>query len=416
MYILLLLTALAVLVQTKPIPAIDVQGKDPQTLHYDKHLSIRELLSKDKNFTQEMFNQLFTRPGYQGKGVLASLWHSDVEHLVNRLRREFPHVIKLGSIGKTVQGREILLVTLDARNYLVRQMVMRRKKKERLRLFKRLKRGFHAKPAILLTGRIHSRESITTTMALFYLVKLIHGGIVHQNQRDVSLMLQNKYLVIPTINVDGTNYIEENYMRRGVYYSQRKNLRKEGACKASHLGVDLNRNFDFNFGMGDAATRDSCKHSYGGRAAFSEPETRAIRDFIQKHRQKIKFVYNFHCVGHSDKEEHGSYYFIPFNSKLSNLLTNQYKDIYNIYQEIIGEVKFAENELVGPSNQVMNLMPGGAADDYITYKFRIPASDIELGNTKDFNKGWMPKTPEIAFLMINENLNWLEHTIEKLGN
>lgn len=142
--------------------------------------------------------------------------------------------------------------------------------------------------------------------------------------------------------MDGTNYIEENYMNRGIFYNQRKNLHKEGKCKPAHTGVDLNRNFDFNFGLGDAKYADKCEPTYNGRTAFSEPESRALRDFIAKHKKKIKFVYNFH----SD----GNLYLIPFNSKLPNELEKNYNNIYNIFREIVEEAKFIDAEQFGPSN------------------------------------------------------------------
>lgn len=64
----------------------------------------------------------------------------------------------------------------------------------------------------------------------------------------------------------------------------------------------------------------------------------------------------------------------------------------------------------------MNLVPGGDAGDFITYKFHIPATEVELGSPSDFNKGWMAKSPEIAFKVVKENFPWLEYTFEKLGN
>ena len=72
-----------------------------------------------------------------------------------------------------------------------------------------LNNHFHDKPSILITGQHHSREHITANIALFSLLKMLHEGIVQMNQEYVNLLLQNKYYVIPSVNVDGVQFIED---------------------------------------------------------------------------------------------------------------------------------------------------------------------------------------------------------------
>jgi hypothetical protein len=55
-------------------------------------------------------------------------------------------------------------------------------------------------------------------MVLFSVLKMIHGGIIHKNQRDFNMLVQNKYYAIPTVNVDGLAFIEENYLNKGEYH------------------------------------------------------------------------------------------------------------------------------------------------------------------------------------------------------
>ncbi len=45
-------------------------------------------------------------------------------------------------------------------------------------------------------------------------------------------------------------------------------------------GIDLNRNFDK--GYGDYSSDDPCQEDYRGTEAFSEPEARALRDYVLK--------------------------------------------------------------------------------------------------------------------------------------
>ena len=62
------------------------------------------------------------------------------------------------------------------------------------------------------------------------------------------------------------------------------------------IGVDLNRNYDFSFAYDDIGSSPSqCDEAYRGEFAFSEPETKAVSDFIIKYEHNIKLIINFHA-------------------------------------------------------------------------------------------------------------------------
>jgi hypothetical protein len=94
---------------------------------------------------------------------------------------------------------------------------------------------------------------------------------------------QNKYFVIPTVNVDGLNFIEQHYKDTGVILPKRTNmnirinltqeLETNDMCKEELAGVDLNRNYGFKFGVGSSSDKECMADDYRGPSAFSEPET-----------------------------------------------------------------------------------------------------------------------------------------------
>jgi len=47
---------------------------------------------------------------------------------------------------------------------------------------------FHKEPAIMMTGQHHAREIVTNQMVLFALLKMIHGGIVHNEPKFMKLL------------------------------------------------------------------------------------------------------------------------------------------------------------------------------------------------------------------------------------
>lgn len=62
------------------------------------------------------------------------------------------------------------------------------------------------------------------------------------------------------------------------------------------IGVDLNRNYAFKFAVddiGSSGDANSCNFNYRGPIAFSEPETAAVKDFVEKWTS-IKIALNLH--------------------------------------------------------------------------------------------------------------------------
>lgn len=66
------------------------------------------------------------------------------------------------------------------------------------------------------------------------------------------------------------------------------------AFRSSCEGVDLNRNWDFHWGE-TGASDNPCHETYAGPKAFSEPETRAVADFILDHKERIQAYLTLHA-------------------------------------------------------------------------------------------------------------------------
>lgn len=84
--------------------------------------------------------------------------------------------------------------------------------------------------------------------------------------------------MLPIFNVDGSNLIEQQFLKTGDIESKRTNMDVGQNCSQVEGGVDLNRNYGFMFGQGDAVSQECGKSdTYSGMNAFSEPETRAMK-------------------------------------------------------------------------------------------------------------------------------------------
>lgn len=79
--------------------------------------------------------------------------------------------------------------------------------------------------------------------------------------------------------------------------NQRKNLKEGGDCNPQDQGVDLDRNYDYEFGQSsEGSSADPCKETYRGETAFSEPETQAVKQLVSKYPNLVSAM-NFFSAG-----------------------------------------------------------------------------------------------------------------------
>lgn len=214
--------------------------------------------------------------------------------------------------------------------------------------------------------------------------------------------------MLPTVNVDGLAFIEDNYLKKGVLLEKRTNMHiGSDKCEKTVAGVDLNRNYGYKFGTGDSTSKECGGDNYRGPSAFSEPETQAMKKFLTAHKDEIKFVYNFHCAGKQ--------FIIPFNGEMPNTLAQRFPEINSIFMEIVNEAKFAEGTDIGPSTENIGIVAAGDAGDWILNELSIPAAEAEIGSWDSYGKNWFPHTTSTALSIVKENIDWLEYTFEKLG-
>jgi len=104
----------------------------------------------------------------------------------------------------------------------------------------------------------------------------------------VALLQENAVYMVPWVNPDGYVYNELTNPDGGGMW--RKNRRDNGD---GSFGVDLNRNYDYNWGYDDVGSSPVTSYStYRGPSAFSEPETQAMRDFCNSRSFVIWLSYH----------------------------------------------------------------------------------------------------------------------------
>ncbi|NXK81189.1 CBPA1 Carboxypeptidase, partial [Amazona guildingii] len=143
----------------------------------------------------------------------------------------------------------------------------------------KLSTGGSNRSAIWLDTGIHSREWITQATGAWTANKIAEE---YGQDPSVTAILDNMDIFLEIIaNPDGFAYT----------HSSNRMWRKTRSINAgSHcIGVDPNRNWEAGFG-GAGASRSPCSETYHGPYANSEPEVRAIVDFVTNHGNIKAFI------------------------------------------------------------------------------------------------------------------------------
>ncbi|KFV98291.1 Carboxypeptidase A1, partial [Eurypyga helias] len=140
-------------------------------------------------------------------------------------------------------------------------------------------KGGTNRPAVWIDTGIHSREWVTQASGVWFAKKIV---LDHENDEGLASILDKMDIFLEIVtNPDGFVFTQtQNRMWRKT-----RSRNPGSAC----IGVDPNRNWDAGFG-GPGASRNPCSETYHGPYANSEPEVKAIVDFVKSHGNIKAFV------------------------------------------------------------------------------------------------------------------------------
>jgi murein tripeptide amidase MpaA len=214
-----------------------------------------------------------------------------VEKMLRRLARDYPDITALYEVGRSHEGRPIFALKISDNPSLDED--------EPAFLFNAAHHGNEllAPEYVLDLARfmLSGRGSFGETRWFDFMYESTNGvGTVHYRRPEIQTMIENFELwFVPVVNPDGLHVA----WNRG-YWSGRKNARDTTSPRGRWNkgdGVDLNRNYPFywNSGFEKASSGRPGSIFYRGRAAGSEPETRAIMGLAE--RQRFAVSLSYHC-------------------------------------------------------------------------------------------------------------------------
>ncbi len=219
------------------------------------------------------------------------------------------------------------------------------------------------KPQMLTTSVHHAREPGSLSANIFYLWYLLEN---YATDPHIKAIVDNTELYfIPCLNPDGyIRNITTDPAGGGLW---RKNMRDN---LDGTFGVDLNRNYGLTWGFDDFGSSPvTSSQTYRGTAAFSEPETQAMKWFAENHNFKLNL--NYHTYNNALIYPWGHVY---------SLLTED-STTFSSYGAFIT----AENNYrYGTCDQTLSYVSNGGSDDWMygdtVAKDKIFAFTPEVGS------------------------------------
>ncbi len=190
------------------------------------------------------------------------------------LESAYPKLISVSSIGTSVEGRDIPVFNLG--------------KGDR---------------KILICASMHAREYVSTNFVMYMAEQYCRGYAAKEWYAGLSYrkLLDNVcFVIVPMLNPDGVNLaqngLENAELRDKIEQMELVDTYQDGvyAWKANINGVDLNRNWPYNWAE-DEKVKVPASANYNGTGPCTEPEVIAMKELIDS--TAFYMLCSFHTSG-----------------------------------------------------------------------------------------------------------------------
>jgi len=260
---------------------------------------------------------------------------------------------------------------------------------------------------VFLNAMHHSRECVSMMALVMWVDRFVKAVEINEPWAEF-LMKTRRIWVLFVVNPDGYVYNEKQWRENPNQlrtFMQRKN-RQQDDCGTNNLqGVDLNRNYATCFFNDDkinprtrGASLKPCDEDYQGKQPFSEPETRAIKDFVG--RSNFTVALNFHSFG--------KFLLLPWSCGTREMSEEESKFYLALGADLVEENHYTR----GHSFKMIGYAVDGDAADWMYDAHNIYAMSPEVGphddwvNAKRGRDGFWPDE-DIVEDLASENIQMI---------
>ncbi|MEM3395792.1 MAG: M14 family metallopeptidase [Thermoplasmata archaeon] len=264
------------------------------------------------------------------------------------LSAQHPDIMKVISIGKSWEGRDIWAVKIS----------------------KDVNIEDPDKPEIIFDSNHHAREWLTIELGMFIIHKFVDE--YGTNSTISELVNTTQIWVIPTMNPDGRVYDGNpsdgiDPASNNMWRKNKRDNNGNGQFDENYDGVDINRNYPFAWGSGSSSNPSA--DDYRGPYPASEPEVQAYMNFVKQHHFIVGVSYH----------TYGQYILYPWGYTSANTPDEQYFNataykLKSLFRNTAGSTR---SWIIGQPPDVLYSV-GGSTLDYLYGVHRTLSFSPEL--------------------------------------
>ena len=180
-----------------------------------------------------------------------------------KLAKMYPEIVRVGSIGSSVEGRDLVLIEFGK-----------------------------GEKKIFVCGAHHAREYISTTYLMYAIDRFayMYKTGVNETGYNIKEILDNvTFSIVPMVNPDGVNLVQngitavQNPDKVAAMHITEGRENGYRAWKANINGVDPNWNYDKDWFKSREKATSPASTGYNGEVPNSEPETQAVSAYVDSY-------------------------------------------------------------------------------------------------------------------------------------
>jgi len=220
---------------------------------------VEKLAEQQRNEVVQNYTTPFTREAVP-RFFTAYRRLADILSFLQSIVDQYPSISALETIGTSTENRPLRLIKLGVNV------------------------GSNTKPIYFIDSLIHAREWITGASTTYFIQYLVDQYAAN-NAAVVQLLTTYNVYVLPVLNPDGYEFTHTNTR----LWRKTRAPNSGSTC----VGTDPNRNWANNWNVAGAST-NPCSEIYSGTAANSQPEVKAISDYLLSLGSRIKIYIDVH--------------------------------------------------------------------------------------------------------------------------
>ncbi|KAH8289358.1 hypothetical protein KR054_004192 [Drosophila jambulina] len=301
--------------------------------------------------------------------------HDEIVKYLETVRMRHPQLVELIHIGRSYEGRPLIVVKIESKQGSFAGTG------DGPATGKRPKRKHKAGQAnaVFVEAGAQGLAWIGPATATWMIAELLRLMKTNKSNEDVEFIRNTTWYVMPVLNPDGYAYSHEydRFWKKsrsqhqapapsGLLDSAMTWLQQKRGPDKVCYGVDLDRNWLYQWGK-RGSSKAPCNEFFAGPTPFSEPETKAVSEFLMDYRTQIKLYISLQAYGQVIS------YPVKANSTFNSERLDDFLDVAMVGTDGLRKKGSKARYKVDASNDLIE-QRSGCADAFAAYEIGIPFS------------------------------------------